>query len=296
MVVLHASCLGSVNHTPKRQGGCERFSAVRAVGGLPLLRSARVPKDVQRNGERNLCVLSKSPKDDNLPEDDKAAELSARDLQMIASLNARVTEIESRSQIDKLMEAVQNEGLSRRVLVGLLLTASVSGAVIAQSNGSGNKLPLSYYLAELIATEEVLKQAEIFAQQKDWIQYNSIRRRIVEGNTKSNMQGAVAAAKLQGTEKYGAQQAAADFFELVNQMDYSSYLDSFTRNNAETEYLRDQQERNRQEFSLNAARAASLKLQELLRFMPSAELRYARAGGANGSLGSTATVSSPDSL
>lgn len=257
---------------------------------------ARTPSKTQYPLRRSLLKI-KSAADDG--QSDRAPELSARDIAMNNELRNRISEIESRPFYAGLIESAKNEGLSRRVLFGGLAAASLSFALfsgVGQDKETKALLPLSYYISEVLACDLALKQAKGYASDGEWIQFNTLRRRISDGATKKSLQGVVSAAKLTGRDADKARTISQDFLELVDQMDYARYINSLPVKINSDEYTKLQEDRRKKEFTFNATVAAELKLQELISMLPQNEVQYALSGGANGSLGSSGTVLSPASL
>jgi len=255
-------------------------------------------------------AIGKGPGDDGGRDDDKVAELTARDVAMSRELQSRISEIKSRPFYYPVTQAIKKEGLSRRVLLGGVGVVALTGALIRTSlvssaSGGGNSsksassvnvgsLPLSYFISEVLACDVALQQARDYAAEGEWIQYNTLRRRISDGATKKSLELVINKSGLNGREADRARSIRTDFFELVDQMDYTKYTNQLT--NTGDAYTNNLEDARKREFSVNATAAARAKLQDFIDLLPQDDVQYALSGGANGLRGSSGTIPSPGSL
>jgi len=176
---------------------------------------------------------------------------------------------------DGELSADDKSTVQKRLLIGILLSALAGGFALIPTTSLAPppSKPLFFYLSPLLQAQQYLIQLETVIPEGDYGQLTAIISRI-EGNPckiQSNLRDA--AASLGGaTTVQEAEFVARDVYELVKQIDYQQYYDSIGRGGGSG----GRNEKEFYDFSLKAARAASAKLKEFLKYMPADQLEAAQ--------------------
>lgn len=176
---------------------------------------------------------------------------------------------------DGELSADDKSTVQKRLIIGIVLSALAGGFALIPTTSLAPppSKPLFFYLTPLLQAQQYLIQLETIIPEGDYGQLTAIISRI-EGNPcniQSNLRDA--AASLGGaTTVQEAEFVARDVYELVKQIDYQQYYDSIGRGGGSG----GRNEKEFYDFSLKAARAASAKLKEFLKYMPADQLEAAQ--------------------
>lgn len=171
------------------------------------------------------------------------------------------------------MSTEEQNTVNRRLAIGLFGTALFAGLaqIDLDSLEQTPSKPLFFYLVPLLKNRELLKRASELAENGYWEDLTIVVNQIqTQNDARGNL--SFAATFLTGRDEERAKQAASDFLELLEKVDYNKYFESMkgvpVTGAKALEYSK---------FSKKAAVAAGAKLDEFLGLMDREQLDAAKS-------------------